>query len=77
MITFFVITNLNNAKTLAAKMRRWSESADGYAASVRQVGNGIVVEKGKKPWAELAGHMTNNTQIYPCRTEAEAIEHLR
>jgi len=75
-MTYYAITNLSNAKVLAAKMRRWSESGSGYAASIRQVGNGIMVEKEKKPWAELAGHMTNNTQIYPCRTEAEAIERL-
>lgn len=58
------ITNLKNAKNLAAKMRRWSESQSGYAENVSRRGHDIIVEKESKPWAELAGHMTNDTQIY-------------
>jgi len=73
---YFAITNLNNPKALAAKMRRWSQDMHGYAESVRQSRNGIVVKKDKQPWSELAGHMTNDTQIFPCKTEQEALERL-
>lgn len=74
---FYAITNLKGTKALASKMRRWSNDRQGYATTIRQVGTGLLVEKDKQPWAELAGSMTNDTQIYPCETEAEALGRLR
>lgn len=52
------ITNLSNAKALAAKLRRRGQDA-------HQEGDSVIVARRSRPWAELAGHMTNDTQIVP------------
>jgi len=70
----YVVTNLDNAESLARKMRRWSQDRYGYAQSVARRGNSIIVKKDKKPWSELAGHMTNDTQIYTATNMEKALE---
>jgi hypothetical protein len=61
------VTNLRRAKILAANLRRWNNhyqyNEEHHARDIRQEGNDILVERDKKPWAELAGHMTHDTQI--------------
>lgn len=52
------ITNLRGAKTLAAKLRRRGQDA-------HQEGDSVIVARRSRPWAELAGHMTTDTQIVP------------
>lgn len=72
---YYAITNLRDARGLAAKMRRWSSRESGYACCIWQRGSTVVVEKEHKPWAELSGHMTNNTEIYPCKNFSTASEY--
>ena len=65
--TRYLITHLRNPQSFANKVRRWIRSGNnrGYHA-IRVVQGTVEVEKaGLRPWGELAGHMTWDTEILP------------
>jgi len=58
------VTNCKKAKSLCALLRRRGTQAIQRAADV------YVLTDGRKPWAEISGYMTTETQVLPVPADA-------
>lgn len=69
-MSFYRITNLSNAKGFCAKVRRWMQRGESsYFHAEQQGDNAVIGKNGERPWGELAGYMTNSTQIENAKQE--------